>query len=150
MYKRQQQPAKVLQILAGKSLVPWPEGRPERLALAEALARLPSDTPGWSEQAAQMTENLRDQVRQAPDDAAAWQVLSQLQARLGKAVAALRADGEAQMARLDLEGAIDRFRSAQDRARRSTLQPGEHIEAAIVDARLRQAQALMREWQKEK
>lgn len=147
---RAQAPEQAWRALVPNDASPWPEGRPEGLAMAEALARLPAGGPLWDEQAARMVEALRDRLRMAPDDAAVWQALSPLLARQGKAVAALRADGEAQMARLDLEGAIDRFRSAQDRARRSALGPGEHIEAAIVDARLRQAQALMREWQKEK
>jgi hypothetical protein len=48
------------------------------------------------------------------------------------------------VARLDWQGALDRFRAAQDLAKRSRLQAGEHIEASIVDTRLREVQAQLR------
>jgi hypothetical protein len=48
------------------------------------------------------------------------------------------------VARLDWEGALDRFRAAQDLAKRGSLQAGEHIEASIVDTRLREVQAQLR------
>ena len=48
------------------------------------------------------------------------------------------------MARLDWEGALDRFRAAQDLAKRSRLQAGDLIEASIVDTRLREVQAQLR------
>jgi hypothetical protein len=54
------------------------------------------------------------------------------------------------MARMDWQGAIDRFRAAQDWAKKHQLQAGDHIEASIVDTRLRQAQALVREMQAER
>ena len=68
----------------------------------------------------------------------------------GQHLHALRAEGEAQMARMDWQGAIDRFRAAQDWAKNHTLQAGDHIEASIVDTRLRQAQSLVREMQAER
>ena len=45
-----------------------------------------------------------------------------------------------------IEG-LDRLRAAQDRARQGRLQPGDHIEASIVDARLRYAQDRLRDMQ---
>jgi hypothetical protein len=57
----------------------------------------------------------------------------------------LRAEGEAQLARWDYSGAIDRFKAAQDVARKQPLQGADHIEPAIVDARLRLVQSLWRE-----
>jgi len=61
----------------------------------------------------------------------------------------LRAEGEAQWARWDYSGAIDRFKAAQDVARKQSLQGADAIEAAIeaaiVDARLRLVQSLWRE-----
>jgi hypothetical protein len=65
----------------------------------------------------------------------------------GQTLPSLRAEGEAQMARMDWTGAVDRFRAAQDWARNNRLQAGDHIEATIVDTRLRQVQAQIREMQ---
>jgi hypothetical protein len=54
------------------------------------------------------------------------------------------------MARMDWPGAVDRFRAAQDWAKNNRLQAGDHIEASIVDTRLRQAQAQIRAMQNER
>ena len=109
--------------------------RPELLAVAQALLRLPQH-PLQGE----ATLRLRQWVQQAPNDALAWNNLSGLLSLQGQALAALRAEGEAQIARLDWSGAVDRLRAAQDLAKQGRLQPGDHIEASIVDARLRFAQ----------
>ena len=109
--------------------------RPELLAVAQALLRLPQH-PLQGE----ATLRLRQWVQQAPNDALAWNNLSGLLSLQGQALAALRAEGEAQIARLDWSGAVDRLRAAQDLAKQVRLQPGDHIEASIVDARLRFAQ----------
>jgi len=60
-------------------------------------------------------------------------------------LASLRAEGEAQMARMDMGAAVDRFRAAQDASQKLPAQMGDHIEASIVDVRLRAAQGLLRE-----
>ena len=109
--------------------------RPELMAVAQALTRLPSH-PLLKD----ITGQLRQRVQVVPHDAQAWDALTQLLAKQGQALASLRAEGEAQIARLDWSGAIDRLRAAQDLARTGRLQPGEHIEASIVDVRLRYAQ----------
>jgi beta-barrel assembly-enhancing protease len=109
--------------------------RPELMAVAQALTRLPSH-PLLKD----ITGQLRQRVQAVPHDAQAWDALTQLLAKQGQALASLRAEGEAQIARLDWSGAIDRLRAAQDLARTGRLQPGEHIEASIVDVRLRYAQ----------
>jgi hypothetical protein len=74
--------------------------------------------------------------------------LADLLAVQGQTLAGLRAQAEAQVARLDWQGAIDRFRAAQDLVKRSPLQAGEHIEASIVDVRLRYAQERIRALQR--
>ena len=51
---------------------------------------------------------------------------------------------------MDLQGALDRFRAAQDVGRRGNLQAGDHIEASIVDTRVREVQARLREMQLER
>lgn len=113
--------------------------RPELMAAAQAVQRL----PGHALQAT-ITRQLRQRVFVAPHDALAWNRLAALLTAQGQALAGLRAEAEAQVARLDWEGALDRFRAAQDLARRSRLQTGEHIEASIVDTRLREVQSQLR------
>jgi hypothetical protein len=49
------------------------------------------------------------------------------------------------LARWDVAAAVDRFRAAQDTSRQLPTHLRDHIEAAIVDARLRHAQGLLRE-----
>ena len=122
-----------------------PLQRPELMATAEALLRLPTHPARNS-----ITQQLREQVTQAPHDAQAWNTLSRMLALQGQTLPALRAEGEAQMARMDWAGAVDRFRAAQDWAKNNRLQAGDHIEASIVDTRLRQVQTLVRESQTER
>ena len=134
----------VLQMLvAGQDNAAWQ--RPELMAMAQAVVRLPSH-PLQRE----ITAQLRQWVQSAPHDAPAWDALTRLLAQQGQALAALRAEGEAQIARLDWSGAIDRLRAAQDLARSGRLQAGEHIEASIVDARLRYAQDVWLAMQKQR
>jgi predicted Zn-dependent protease len=119
--------------------------RPELIATAQAL--LHTQTP---EARAKVLDQLRERVQAYPLDAQAWNTLANLLAAQGHALPSLRAEGEAQMARMDWQGAIDRFRAAQDWGKTHHLQAGDHIEASIVDTRLRQAQALLREMQSER
>lgn len=113
--------------------------RPELMAAALAVQRL----PGHPLQA-DITRQLRQRVFEAPSDAQAWNTLAALLVSQGQTLAGLRAEAEAQVARLDWSGALDRFRAAQDHAKRGQLQAGEHIEASIVDTRLREVQAQLR------
>ena len=94
----------------------------------------------WAQVAA-----LQALVLQTPQDAQAWQVLATALAAQGRPLASLRAEGEVQIARMDFGAAVDRFRAAQDASRRGRAQMGDHIEASIVDARLRFAQSILRE-----
>ncbi len=121
----------------------WP--RPELVTLAQSLAHLPTHPANAS-----VVQQLRQQVQNTPHDAQAWNLLATLLAGQGQKLASLRAEGEAQLVRMDLQGALDRFRAAQDVARHSNLQPGDHIEASIVDTRVRQIQEQVREMQKER
>ena len=82
---------------------------------------------------------------QSPQDAQAWQILATALAAQGRSLASLRAEGEAQLARMDIGAAVDRFRAAQDASRKIPPQMGDHIEASIVDSRLRFAQGILRE-----
>ena len=123
----------------------WP--RPELIALAQASARLHATST--SVETAQLLANsiaaLQALVLQNPQDAQAWQALATTLAAQGRPLSSLRAEGEVQIARMDFGAAVDRFRAAQDASRRGPAQMGDHIEASIVDARLRFAQSILRE-----
>jgi predicted Zn-dependent protease len=119
--------------------------RPELVTVAQALAHLPGHPA-----TASVVQQLRQQVQTTPHDAQVWNLLGTLLAGQGQKLAALRAEGEAQLVRMDLQGALDRFRAAQDMARTGQLKPGDHIEASIVDTRVRQIQEQLREQQKER
>ncbi len=136
--------AQVVQGLQPSSMVSrWP--RPELVAVAQSLTHLPGHAavPG-------VVQQLRQQVQGTPHDAQAWNLLATLLAGQGQKLASLRAEGEAQLARMDLQGALDRFRAAQDVGRRGNLQAGDHIEASIVDTRVREVQARLRDMQLER
>jgi beta-barrel assembly-enhancing protease len=136
--------AQVVQSMQPSSMVArWP--RPELVAVAQSLAHLPNHPS-----IANVVQQLRQQVQSTPYDAQAWNLLASLLALQGQKLPSLRAEGEAQLARMDLQGALDRFRAAQDVARSSQLQPGDHIEASIVDTRVRELQAQLRELQLER
>jgi predicted Zn-dependent protease len=123
----------------------WP--RPELIFTAMASARLQASFP-HSETAttlAKAISGLQSLVIQNPQDAQAWQVLATALSAQGRPLASLRAEGEAQLARMDFGAAVDRLRAAQDAAKKLTPQMGDHIEASIVDARLRHAQSLLRD-----
>jgi predicted Zn-dependent protease len=123
----------------------WP--RPELISLAQANSRLHSTSTSveTSQLLANSISALQALVLQTPQDAQAWQVLATALAAQGRPLASLRAEGEVQIARMDFGAAVDRFRAAQDASRKGAAQMGDHIEASIVDARLRFAQGVLRE-----
>jgi predicted Zn-dependent protease len=121
--------------------------RPELIFVAQASARLQSTAPSMdaSQLLAKSVSALQALVLQSPQDAQAWQVLASSLSAQGRTLASLRAEGEAQMARMDFGAAVDRFRAAQDASRNNSPQIGDHIEASIIDSRLRFAQGILRE-----
>lgn len=121
--------------------------RPELIYLAQASARLQASSPSaeTSQTLAQAISALQRWVLNAPQDAQAWQVLATALSAQGRPLASLRAEGETQLARMDFGAAVDRFRAAQDASRQLNARSNDHIEASIVDARLRFAQGLLRE-----
>ncbi|TAM42728.1 MAG: peptidase M48 [Burkholderiaceae bacterium] len=118
---------------------PAAPGRPELVLTSEARIRT-----GQAQQAAQ---RLQTWVALYPRDASAWQLLASADGAQGETLRAIRAEAEAQVAMLDYAAAVDRFRAAQDlvRKRIAAGQPVDHIEASIIDARLRQVQLLLKE-----
>ena len=100
---------------------------------------------GRGDEAAQ---RLQTWVTSHPRDAAAWQLLAQAYGTQGRGLRAIRAEAEAQVAWLDYAAAMDRFKAAQELARRMARDGtlgGEHIEASIIDTRARQVESLLRE-----
>ena len=116
---------------------PTPLPRPERILLSQIHNR--------AGRPLQTIDLLQPWVADAPRDATAWQLLSAAYDAQGQALRAIRAAGEAQMAHLDYAGAIDRFKAAQALAGKGNLAAADHVEASIIDTRLRQAEKLLRE-----
>jgi predicted Zn-dependent protease len=121
--------------------------RPELILTAQASARLQVAAPSAEilQILSRSISMLQTWVLQNPQDAQAWQVLATALSAQGRTLASLRAEGEAQLARMDFGAAVDRLRAAQDASRKLNPAMGDHIEASIVDARLRFAQGLLRE-----
>lgn len=112
-------------------------GRPELLMRAAFLTQ--------NDQSAQAADLLRNWLAEHPRDAAAWQTLAAAYAAQGQPLHAIRAEGEVQMAYLDYAGAVDRFKAARALSEKGRNPPEGHIEASIIDTRLRQAESLLRE-----
>jgi len=106
------------------------------------LFKAQTDTLGGHGETA--AQNLQSWLADHPGDAGAWQALASAYASAGRTVAAVRAEAEVNVAQLDYQGALTRFKAAQDIARRSA-QKVDHIEASIVDVRARQMEALLKE-----
>ena len=123
----------------------WP--RPEMIYITQAVARAHVLSPDAesAEWLGKAISNLQRWVVQHPLDAQAWQILATGLSAQGRTLPSLRAEGEAQLARWDVAAAVDRFRAAQDTSRKLPSHLRDHIEASIVDARLRYAQGLLRE-----
>lgn len=112
-------------------------GRPE--VLLGAQARIGTG------RAADAAQRLQTWVALHPRDAQAWQLLGTAYAAQGQTLRSIRAEAEAQAARLDYQAALDRFKAAQELARKAGSGGGDHIEASIIDTRARQVESLLRE-----
>lgn len=113
-----------------------PMGRPEMLLRTQTLLRTGA--------AADMAGPLQTWVTSHPGDATAWQLLAQVWQQQKQPLRAVRAEAEAQVARYDYAAAVDRFKAGQDLARRGGA-AADHIEASIIDTRLRAVQSLLKE-----
>ena len=84
-----------------------------------------------------------------PRDASAWLLQASAYELQGDALRAIRAQAEARAMELDYGAAVDRFKAAQtlahQMANEGKLDAGGHIEASIIDARLRELDRLRRE-----
>jgi predicted Zn-dependent protease len=101
------------------------------------------------EQAQAAAQEMAQWLTQQPRDASAWLVLSAAYELDGQVLRAIRAQAEARAMELDYAAAVDRFKAAQDLARQmardNRLDRAGQIDAAIVDARLRELEAVRRE-----
>jgi predicted Zn-dependent protease len=92
---------------------------------------------------------LRVWLSKHPRDASAWLLLVSAYEVQGDSLRAIRAQAEARAVELDYPAAVDRLKAAQtlahNMAREGKLDRGGHIEASIVDARLRELETLRRE-----
>jgi len=87
---------------------------------------------------------LQNWVVLYPRDALAWQSLARAYTLQGQTLRAIRAEAETRLAQFDHAGAVDRFKAAQRLP--AAQRAADPIELAIVDSRLRQAEALLREF----
>jgi predicted Zn-dependent protease len=114
---------------------------------AGACARQPAsaaacDSPGYAA-LRNSNEGLQAWLSMHPRDPLVWNMLAQGEEALGQRLRAMRAQAEARAALGDISGAIDRLRAAQTVAR--TGGANDFIEASVIDARLRQLEAMRRE-----
>ncbi len=110
--------------------------RPELALRTQSLLR--------TGRAAEGTSALQTWVATHPRDAAAWQWLASAWQAQNQPLRAVRAEAEAHAARYDYAAAVDRFKAGQDLARRGGAGV-DHIEASIIDTRLRATELLLRE-----
>jgi len=133
--------------------------RPELLLAAQiALQTSPSGQAEASASLNAIAARLQAWVALQPRDAQAWQLLSSVQSAQHQPLRALRADAEAQVARLDYAAALDRLKAAQAISRQGGKSPqssnsassasqaaADHIDASIIDTRQRQVASMLRE-----
>lgn len=136
-----------LQHYVNLTLAQGPRATREAMVLsAQVLTKSTMPSDSQRSQQATVVQRLQAHVALNPKDALAWQTLSKLHHVQGQPARAARADAEAKLAHLDTTGAHDRLRAAQQIARETGVN---HIEASIIDARLRQVQAQLRQEQTE-
>ena len=113
--------------------------------LLQTQAALALAPPGTSDDATlkQRAAELQTWVAVHPLDSLAWTALSQTQERLGQPLRAIRADAESRVALGDLNGAADRLRGGQRRAR--TTGAVDFIDVSVIDARLRDVEVLRKQ-----
>ena len=115
--------------------------RPELLLRADILLKL--------NQAGPVVSPLQTWVTDHPRDGSAWQTLAKVWRSQGQEMRALRAEAEAQVAHYDYAAAVDRFKAAQDLARKAGAK-ADYFEASIIDTRLRAVDELLREQLRDK
>jgi beta-barrel assembly-enhancing protease len=119
------------------------EARPVTLMKAQiALAGVPANAPA-DPTLQRSADVLQTWVALHPNDSTAWALLGQTWARLNQPLRSLRADAESRVALGDFNGAADRLRAGQRRAREGG--PVDFIEVSVIDARLRDVEGQRRQ-----
>jgi predicted Zn-dependent protease len=112
-------------------------GRPE--IILSSQAGISAGRPG------ETAQRLQTWVALHSRDAQAWQLLASAYAAQGQGLRAIRAEAEAHVAHLDYQAGMDRFKAAQELARKPSAGGVDHVEASIIDTRARQVESLLRE-----
>ena len=124
-------------LLDSKAFVVNPTDRATRIQLAQS--RVATSQPAQAKLAA---SELSLWLSQYPRDAHAWLVQASAYESLGDSLRGIRAQAEARAVELDYGAAVDRFKAAQILAHRlaneGKLDAAGHMEASIIDARLRE------------
>jgi predicted Zn-dependent protease len=126
------------------ALQPYAAEASRPVLLMQTQAALALAPAGTSDDAAlkQRAADLQTWVAVHPLDSLAWTALSQSQERLGQPLRAIRADAESRVALGDLNGAADRLRAGQRRARSGAA---DFIDVSVIDARLRDVEVLRKQ-----
>ncbi len=106
------------------------------------LASTPASAPNEARLKATASD-LQTWVAIHPLDSLAWSALSEACLRLNEPLRAIRSDAESRLALGDLNGAADRLRAGQQRARSGGTV--DFIDASVIDARLRDVESLRRQ-----
>ena len=148
--------ARTLRLLNPDSLADASLDRPTLLLLAQAVLQsnpqgsvspeAPSQAKAQVAAVVQALQALQAWVQTHARDARAWQLLAQAYAVQGQGLRAIRAEAEAQVAVLNLDAALDRYKAAQQMVRQGAArQAGDNIEASIIDTRRRQLESTLKE-----
>ena len=136
--------AQAVVLLEPKATVIANHDRATRIQLAQS--RVATRKPAQGKAAA---SELSLWLSQHPRDATAWLVQASAYELQGDALRAIRAQAEARAMELDYGAAVDRFKAAQllapQMASEGNLDRAGHMEASIIDARLRELALLRRE-----
>jgi predicted Zn-dependent protease len=131
-------------MLEPKAMVIANNDRATRMLLARS--RVGTQKPAQGKAAA---NDLSWWLNQHPRDASAWLLQASAYELQGDSLRAIRAQAEARAMELDYGAAVDRFKAAQTLAHQMAsegkLDRVGHMEASIIDARLRELERLRRE-----
>jgi predicted Zn-dependent protease len=136
--------AQAVALLEPKVVALASHDRATRMQLARS--RVATQKPAQAKVAA---SELALWLNQHPRDASAWLVQASAYELQGDALRSIRAQAEARAMELDYGAAVDRFKAAQliahQLASEGRLDRAGHMEASIIDARLRELERLRRE-----
>jgi predicted Zn-dependent protease len=131
-------------MLEPKAVVIASDDRATRMLLARS--RVGTQQPAQGKTAA---SELSWWLNQHPRDASAWLLQASAYELQGDPLRAIRAQAEARAMELDYGAAVDRFKAVQalahQMASEGKLDRVGHMEASIIDARLRELERLRRE-----